>query len=66
MSRRSIERSREARLWISTVIIPAACIVGTAIVSNKEARATIHYGLYRTRLGVTNMCQKISRKFASK
>ena len=40
MTYKQIEASREARLWINQVIIPAAAVVGT-IMLNPEARQAV-------------------------
>ena len=40
MTYKQIEASREARLWISQVIIPAV-VTGGLILSNSEVRRTI-------------------------
>lgn len=45
MQRLNVERSREIRLWIRDLVIPAALITG-AILSNAEIRGKIRRGFY--------------------
>lgn len=42
MTYKQIEASREARLWIKDIIVPAA-IIGTIIFTNTNAKAWLAY-----------------------
>ena len=39
MTYRQIETSREIRLWVTQIIVPAAAAVGTVLYMNPELRA---------------------------
>ena len=41
MTNRQIESSRETRLWIGQIIVPAVTIVATALIAMPELRRTI-------------------------
>ena len=57
MTYKQIEASREARLWIGQVIVPAA-VAGVTLMVNPEARALIKQKASDVKSKVTNKFKK--------
>lgn len=58
MTYKQIEASREMRLWIGQVIVPAI-VAGTAIISNPAARQTVVNGANNVKNFVTDKVKKL-------
>ena len=60
MTYKQIEASREARLWIGQVIVPAA-VAGVTLMANPEARAWVKQKTSDVKSKVTNKFKKKGR-----
>lgn len=58
MTYKQIEASRELRLWIGQVIVPAV-VAGTAIMSNPIARQTITEGVSNVKKFASDKVKKM-------
>lgn len=56
MTYKQIETSREIRLWIGQIIIPAVTVFGTIMFTNPEIRETVN-------TSINNVMHKIKTRF---
>ena len=61
MSRRQIDSSRERRLWLTQVLIPALMLFMTAY-QIPEARTVMNRTFYSIKYKVTNFIDRIKRR----
>ena len=60
MTRKQIDQSREARLWISQVIVPAV-VAGSVVWGNPEVRTFVKTKYAGLKKGVSKQIQKFKK-----
>lgn len=59
-------RTRETRLWVTSIVVPAVSIAGTIIASNPKAQEAIANTAVKAKDAVVNGATKLKNRFKRK